>query len=827
MTLAPTILQSAARDQTLCAHCRLPVPAGLIEEGTPNQFCCHGCKTVFTVLHECRLDRYYALRERDLASAPGELAPARTTGKGYHEFDDPAFLALHAAPRGGGLRVTDFYLEGVHCAACVWLVEKLPAIVPGVVESRLNLGKSLVHVTWDSAEGGTTLSRIAKTLDSLGYPPHPARGSSARSIRLLDDRRQLIRIGVAGAATGNTMLLGVALYAGMFATMDPAYTLLFRWLSMIIGAIALVWPGSVFFKGALAALRTRTPHLDLPIALGLGAGGIAGVINTISGTGEIYFDSLSVLVFLLLVGRFLQHRQQAQADDAVELLFSLTPMSAHRVGSDDQSEDVPIAALKLDDVVEVFPGESIPVDGHVISGASTLDESLLTGESLPKNIAVESAIHAGTVNLSSPIRVRVLATGEETRVGRLMRLVTECARRKAPLVLYADRLAGRFLVGVLSIAAATFLLWFLLGARSAVDHAVAVLIIACPCALGLATPLAVTVAIGRAARRGILIKGGDTLERLATPGTLFLDKTGTLTTGRISLHSYVGDETLKPLVAAIESHSTHPIARALVGDLGASPDLAATNIEQSAQGGIAGTAAGRNLLVGSVGFISARHTIPLWAAAEIDRLLAATLTPVLIAADGEVRAVAGLGDGLRPDVSTALDALRNQGWKLAILSGDHPAIVAHIAEQLRIPNARGGLLPEDKLAIIQDAIKAGENAVMIGDGVNDAAALAAASVGIAVHGGAEASLAAAGVYLNRPGLAPIVELTAGARGVIRVIRRSLFASLGYNAFAVSLAVTGLINPLVAAILMPISSLTVLSLALGSQTFLPRTKGASR
>ncbi len=792
----------------VCAHCNLPVPAGLVDASAEDQFCCHGCSTAYAIIHSCNLDRYYAFRDRDGVTPQ----PAAATGHRYLELDDPAFLDLHAPLKSDNTRTTDFYLEGVHCAACVWLVEKIPAIDHGVIDARLDFGKSLVRLTW--REGETKLADIARTLDSLGYSPHPARSATARSVRKLDNRRQLIRIGVAGACMGNTMLLAVALYAGLFATMDNSYTLLFRWLSMLIGVVALAWPGAVFFRGAYAAIRTRTPHLDLPIALGLGVGGIVGVINTFRGTGEIYFDSLSVLVFLLLVGRFLQHRSQALADDSVELLFALTPMTAHRVSPQNpmQIDDVPITSLQLNDIVEIRPGESIPVDGIITRGDSSIDESLLTGESHPKSVSLNFPIHAGTVNISSPIYAQVRATGEDTRVGKLMKLVTECARRKAPIVLFADRLGGRFLIAVLFIAAAVFTLWTMLGSANAADHAVAVLIIACPCALGLATPLAVTVAIGRAARRGILIKGGETLERLAQPGLLLLDKTGTLTTGRMSLRSWQGDETLQPLVAAIEAHSTHPIAGALTSGLASTATLTATDIQQHLSG-ISGTCEGQALLIGSQHFMEIHHVdIPY-------ELLQTTYdaTPVFIAANGLVRACASVGDTLRPDALTALNSLRALGWRIAILSGDHPDVVRHIADQLHVTDARGGLLPEQKLAIVQEELLRGP-VVMVGDGVNDAAALAAATVGIAVHGGAEASLAAANIYLHTPGLLPIVDVMHASQKTLTIIRRSLAASLTYNAFSVTLAALGIINPLIAAILMPISSLTVLSLAMGSKTF---------
>ncbi len=808
--------QQTTTSKISCSHCNLPVPPALIDESRKEQFCCNGCKLAYDVIHSCGLEKYYQFRD-----AAQMNQPAKSTGRRYAEYDDPAFLAMHAPARGDGLRVSEFYLEGVHCAACVWLVEKMPSVLGGVVESRLNLGKALVRITWD--ERVVKLSQIARLLDHLGYPPHPARSASSRQIRTINDRRMLIRIGVAGMCAGNTMLLAAALYAGLLNTMESIYVDLFRWMSMAIGLVAVFWPGWVFFRGAWAALRMRAPHLDLPIALALLVGGVVGAVNTIRGSGEIYYDSLSVLVLLLLAGRFLQQRQQGSADDAVELLFSLTPHSARRV-TNDELQDVPISALQIGDIVEVRPGESLPVDGKIISGQSEIDESLLTGESLPRSVHPQDEVAAGTLNVAGIVRVAVSATGDQTRVGKLMQLVAQCARGKAPIVEFADRIAGRFLLVVLLIAAGTWAGWFLAGSPDALDHAVAILIVACPCALGLATPLAMTTAIGRGARHGVLIKGGQTLEKLTHPGMLFLDKTGTLTTGRLTLQQWRGDESLRPQVAAIEAAATHPIGRALARGLAGDvrPELVAQDVEQSPLGGICGRVNGVLIHIGTLNYISQQigsNIANKDCQQYMNECISNGLTPVLIAADNKIAAVAGLGDTLRDDAAQALASLRLRGWRIGILSGDHPSVVAAVAGKLGIDPqlVRGGLLPEQKLAIVQEELKHGP-VVMVGDGVNDAAALAAATVGIAVHGGAEASLSAADVYLGRPGLAPIVSVMSAARQTMTLIRRCLAASLCYNVIAVTLAVMGLINALIAAILMPLSSLTVLSLVLASRTF---------
>lgn len=807
--------------EVICTHCGLPVPAGLVEPDADTQFCCNGCRSVYEIIHGCGLERFYKLR--DDADPDSEAARARTTDRKYGEFDAPVFRDLYYQSQPDGTCHTELYLEGVHCAACVWLVEKLPQVLPGVLEARLDIRRSLVRVCWDQQR--VNLSQIARMLDSLGYPPHPARDVQARQLRQQEDRRFLIRIGVAAACAGNVMTLAFALYGGVFTGIEVEYSRLFRWASMLFGLISLLWPGSLFFRGAWAALRTRTAHLDLPIALGLLAGGVAGTINAVSNRGEIYFDSLTMLVFLLLVGRWIQRRQQRWSGDAVELLFSLTPTSARRL-EDGRMHEVPLEAIGPGDVVEVRAGDSIPTDGVVREGQSAIDSSLLTGESKAVAVSVGDAVHAGTVNVGARILVDVRAVGDQTRVGKLMQLVEECSRRKAPIVQFADRVAGWFVVVVLALAALTFAVWLWIEPTRAVDTAVALLIVTCPCALGLATPLAVTVALGRAAQRGILIKGGAVFEQLTGRGAIALDKTGTITAGRTSVISWDGDPQSKLLVAALEQHSSHPIARSLVAEGAAHaaevdgelPE--AEDVLQTTGGGLVGTVAAQRVVVGSPRFVRDQSVSVDGQMAEAQRaVIAAGATPVLIGVDGCCVAVVGLGDPIRDDVPESLDQLRGLGWDVYILSGDHPEVVAAVGDRLGVPSDRsiGGASPEDKVQFVEELATAG-SAVMVGDGVNDAAALSAATVGIAVHGGAEASLSAADVYLSRAGLTPIVDLICAARNTVRTIRRSLAASLCYNAIAATLAIAGLISPLTAAILMPISSFTVLTLAYASRTF---------
>jgi Cu2+-exporting ATPase len=793
-----------------CAHCGLPVPA------PAERFCCGGCAAVWEAIHACGFDRYYILR--DEARAPRRLAAAdRARDDAHAELDDPRFLELHARILPHGRRAAALAVEGMHCGACVWLLERMPAVLPGVVQTRVDLRRGLLHVVWDESRIG--LARVARQVERFGYRARARRGARTAEARRREDRRRLVSIAVAGAAAGNAMVIAFALYGGMLHGMEAAHRDFLRVASAILALLAVAWPGRVFFQGALAALRTRTPHMDLPVALGLSVGLLSSLYRTASGTGEVYFETVTVLVFLLLVGRFIQLRQQRASLDSVEMLDGLAPRTARRI-ENGAATVVPPEALRVGDRIEVRPGECVPADGRVLEGASLIDAALLSGESRPVAAEAGARVHAGTVNVSRPLLIEVETAGEDTRLGRLMGLVERCAGERAPVVRLADRVAGVFVVVVVLLALLTVIAWWRVDPARGLESAISLLIITCPCALGMATPLAFMAAIGRAARRGMLIKGGESLERLSGKGLIVLDKTGTLTHGRMSVVEWRGSDALRVLAASAEQASSHPVARALVASVGARALAAAQQERETPGGGVEAVVDGQRVHVGSARFMRAAGIEPgAWVMEEERRLAGAGLTPVMVAVDGVVGAVGGCGDALKDDAAESIEAMRGLGWEVTISSGDHPSLVQAAGRGAGLASAEcaGGVSPEEKVAAVKAAV-ARRTVVMVGDGVNDAAALAAASVGVAVRGGAEASLAAADVYVAAPGLAPVVELLRGARRTMGVVRSGLAISLVYNVLGASLAMAGLINPIVAAVLMPLSSLTVIGLACRARSF---------
>jgi P-type Cu2+ transporter len=792
MTACDRILEPTARTQCVCAHCAQPVPPGLIDDSADLQFCCGGCRAAYETIHSCGLENYYRLR--DAVGASGRsVEPVPTK---YEVFDSTSFQALYVKPRAGGLLDTDLLLGGVTCAACVWLVEKLPRLLDGVIDARLSLRDGVVNVVWDPTR--VPLSRIAQTLTRLGYEPHPARGIGKREMHRREERKRLIELAAAGAIAGNQMLLGFALYAGWFGHLESEYWQLFRWVSLLLGVISLAWPGATFFRGAWTAIRTRSANLDLPIVFALGAGGAAGLVNVILGRGEVYFDSLAALIFLLLVGRFLQFRQQRRADDAVELLFSMTPSTARRKTAAGV-ESVPIESLVAGDVVEIRSGDIVPADGVVEAGSSSIDQSLLSGESVPVTMGRGDPIAAGAKSLGGAIDLRVERVGSETRIGRLMKLVETGVREKPPIVAFTDRVAAYFVVIVIVAAAGVFGYWAPRDFSAALDHTVAFLIVTCPCVVGLITPLTMAMTIGRLARRNVLVKSGAALEKLARSGHMVLDKTGTITRGNPAVIDWIGDASVAPIVSAVERRSNHPIAKALVAHAPPAENVTITDLTESA-GGISATVNGQRVWIGAT-----RQT----------DVGAEDCTAVDVTVDGEHRATILLRDTVRADSASTIVRLRDRGWTIEMLSGDRAEVAQRVAGDVGISQVEAQATPERKLQRVRELRSDGRTLVMVGDGVNDAAALAAADVGIAVQGGAEASLAAADVYIATPGLAPVASVIDDSRRMMRLIRRNLVITVAYNVLAGSLAAAGLMHPMWAAIIMPASSATVLSLTMAA------------
>ena len=793
-----------------CAHCGLPVGPHPVGEGP--HFCCTGCAVVYEALHEAGLDGTF-YRLRGLAREP---RPARRPADDLRlaELDTDAFLAEHTRPAGDGTRRTDLFLDGVHCAACVWLAERLPFEMEGIYEARLDLPRARLTLRFDPA--AVRLSDAARWLARFGYAAHPARQQPVAR-RTAEERRLLLRLGLCWALAGNVMLLAFAFYAGLDTAADGALATAARWTSFALSGIAVAVGGSVFFRRAWASLRLAARarrldrlHMDTPIAIGILVGFGHSAWATVSGRGEVWFDSITVLIAALLTARWLQFRSRRLAGDATERLLALLPSMARRVRPDGTAEPVRLDDVRPGDLLEVPAGEVFPVDGVVADGFSTVNNAVLTGESRPEEVGPGAAVTAGATNLRSALRVRTAAAGDATRIGRLMAWIRSDDGRRAGVVLLADRLAGYFVGGVLVLALATALAWSILDPSRMAAHVVALLVISCPCALGMATPLAMAVAAGRAARQGLFIKSDAATQQLTAVDTVVLDKTGTLTEGHLDLVAFAGDAAALDLAAALEAHSNHPIAAAFAAARPAAAALPVEAVEAAAGQGLTGRVGERLVQVGRPSWVAREAPIPPALHHTLGTYAAHGHTPVAVAVEGRVAAVLAFGDRLRADAPATLDRLRRAGCDVFLLSGDHDAVVRSVGAALDLAADRclGEVMPEQKQAFVERLRAEGRTVAMVGDGVNDAAALRAADVGIAVEGGATPSLVAADVFMTREGLAPVAALFDGAGRVMRRIRWLLGFSLAYNLAGAAAAMLGLVTPLVAAVAMPVSSLAV-------------------
>jgi Cu2+-exporting ATPase len=834
---APT---DAVRADAACAHCGLPVGAFPIRAQAGDElFCCVGCSVVYGALHASGLEgTFYALREVDPEASrrPASLPTAATL-----DLDDPAFRSAHTREVGQGVHLADLFVDGVHCAACVWLVERMPHVIDGVFEARLDLGRGSLSLTFAP---DASLQDAQAWLGQFGYALQAQR-SGAQSGATAAERALLIKMGVCWALAGNVMLLAFAFYSGLDQAADATWMAsAARWLSLALAIPSVVYGASGFFRRAWASMgqawAARNPlhlHIDTPIALGVAAGFGHSAWVTATGGTAVWFDSITVLIAALLTARWLQLRSLRLASDASARLLDLLPQSADRLTADGSAERVPVGDLQVGDRVVVAPHAVVPADGIVESGQTRLDNAILTGESRPVPVGPGDAVAAGATNLTAECIVRVATAGDASRVGRLLGWVRDRDAARAPVVQLADRLGGVFVLSVLALSVGMVAWMLATGAPDPATRVAALLVITCPCALGMSVPLAVAVASGRAARAGIFVKGGAALQALTQVDAVVLDKTGTLTEGkpRIARQTLLAaDLGVHPLdlAAAVEATSPHPIAQALLAHRRAvaSQTFVATQVEAVAGQGLSGQVDGRRVVVGR----------PSWVAADLaqgadrlleeaDRCVADGLTPVAVSVDGQAACVFGLGDVLRPDAHAFVAQMQAEGRAVYLLSGDHPDLVAAVASELGVAaeHAQGDVTPERKLAFVEALQAQGRTVAMIGDGVNDAGAIQQANVGIAVAGGATPSKVAADAFLTDGGLNVVETLFSGAHGVMRRIRLTLATSLGYNLVGAALAVAGLVTPFVAAVLMPVSSLTVVALALTQRTFRARPIPSAR
>lgn len=702
-------------------------------------------------------------------------------------------------PQGVPAAHSLFSVEGMRCAACIARIERGLAEVPGVIAARVNLSARRVRVDHDPALGEDVL---LAALRAAGFQAHPYAGEAAGTRQSEDSRRLLLALAVAGFASMNIMLLSVSVWSGATgATRD-----LFHWISALIAIPTVAFSGRPFFSSALGALRQRRTNMDVPISIGVIVTVAMSLYETATSGPHAYFDGAVMLLFFLLAGRFLDSVMRARAEDSVAALLRRVPGEATVIDRG-RHERRPVSSLMPGDLLLVAAGERIAADGAVVEGTSEVDRALITGESLPEAVAPGAAVLAGTINLTGPITVRAAAVGSGTAIADIVALMEQASGEKSLYVRIADRAARLYAPAVHSLAALSFLGWWLAGTgiHQSLLIAVAVLIITCPCALGLAVPIAQVVASGALMRRGILVKDGSALERLAGVEVALLDKTGTATLGRLEPDALPADPAERAILATLARASRHPLARAVAARLENVAAATATGLAEHPGLGVEGAFDGVRWRFGRADWVGA--------AGDADTTLAA-LGP----AGGTARLIR-FADQLRPQARQAMVALDALGVEARLVSGDHERVVAAIAGAMGIAYA-AKVTPAGKTGLIGREHAAGRTVLMVGDGLNDGPALKAADVAMAPAAASDVGQLAADLVFFGDGLDAVPRAVRAARATMRVIKQNFVLAIGYNLVAVPLAVIGLVTPLVAALAMSGSSVLVVANAL-------RLRGAGR
>ncbi|MBW8369786.1 MAG: cadmium-translocating P-type ATPase [Thiobacillus sp.] len=801
-----------------CFHCGLPVPDGahypIQFEGDTKQACCRGCQAVAQTIIDSGQGAYYTHRTA-LPATPRE-AEAELAQLGLYDLPEiqESFVRVEAE----NIREAALILENIVCAACIWLNERHIAGLPGVLSVEINYATRRARVRWDNSR--IQLSAILKAVSDIGYIAHPFDPGRSDDIHRRERNTAIKRLAIAGLGMMQVMMYALPTYSATDMTDD--IRLLMSWASLILTIPVVGYSAWPFFIGAWRDFKRRMLGMDVPVALGVGTAFVASVYSTFSGEGEVYYDSVTMFIFLLLTGRFLEMNARRRAGAAVEELVKLIPAATTRLPNwpARDEEQVPVARLAVGDHVLVRPGETLPADGLVVEGDSAVSEAMLTGESLPVSKTVRSNVVGGSLNQASPLVVRVDKLGADTRLASIVRLLDRAQSEKPRIGQLADRAAAWFVGLLLIITFLVGLAWYFIDPSRTLWIVVSVLVVTCPCALGLATPAALTTATGRLTRLGLLTTRGHALETLARATDLVFDKTGTLTHGRLSVRRGVplggrGAEAVSQIAAALEAGSEHPIARAL-GEA-ASPTITAQQVRNTPGRGVEGTIGGHTYRLGSPRFAAAGGTPPESDGGE---------SWVALAEENELIAWFALADTPRADAPAALAALQRLGLRLHLVSGDAEAAVKTTAAQLGITEWHAGALPEDKLAYVKALQQQGRIVAMVGDGINDAPVLAGAQVSIAMGEGADVAQAAADMVMLGSRLGTLAEGVALARKTQQIIRQNLGWALGYNLIAIPAAALGYVTPWIAGIGMSASSLLVVLNALRLSDFRQNTDVAS-
>ncbi len=785
-------------DTEHCYHCGEVVPPGAtfsaVIGGESRPMCCPGCQAVAQLIAGSGLESFYRLR-----TELNDTAPPLPGENLFLAYDKPENCSDFVTEIAGSRVRAQLLLGGISCAACTWLIEKALDSHPGVSHANVNLSQQALSVEFDREQ--LPVSELFQRLLALGYDPHPWQLSEGARLIGREQRAALRELAVAGLAMMQVGMFGIALHAGDIQGIALEYRGLMRWVSLLIASVVVIYSARGFFRNAWVNLRHRRLVMDLPVALAIGLAYLASAWATLLNTGEVYFDSIAMFTFFLLLGRYMErqvrHREFLRQTD----LQSLLPAATLRKEGDDW-KTVPTRSIGAGDVVLLRAGDTIPADGVLLDGGGAVDEAAFTGEHLPRSVAPGEQLSAGTVLRDGGGSLRVDCDAAGSRLATMLSMLSRGGDKPA-LARLADRVAARFVGAVLVIAALVAAYWWHTDPTRTLWITLSVLVVSCPCALALATPAALTAATAHLRRRGLLLVGEDSLETLLRCKRVVFDKTGTLTRGELRRReTRVADDIDEPaalaLAAALEQRGRHPIAQAFA-DI--APVTGLQDVEVVPGRGIRGRFQAQAVAIGSPAFVA--ETCPALPTAPTD--------PghwVALVNDRGLLAWFALDDTLRSDASDTVAALKARGLGVELLTGDASDAGPRLAQELALDAARIGASPEQKLEHIHQLQAAGTPVAMVGDGLNDAPVLAAADCAFAVNQATDLAKSQADAILMGQSLAPLDEAFAMATRCRQIIRQNMAWALGYNALAVPLAAAGWIPPWAAAVGMSASSLLV-------------------
>ncbi len=801
--MPPSSEPASRQAPKLCYHCGEEVPSGLelaiLIGGEMRPMCCPGCRAVAGLISASGLETFYQQRTA-YNERPPELPPANADQ--YLVYDDPQLAAGFSETGPDGAITARLLLGGISCAACTWLIEQTMMRLPGVSMALVNLQQSRLDIRFDPAQ--LPLSQVFARLDALGYRVRPFQASTQRLQMSREYRLELRRLAVAGLGMMQVGMFAIALHAGDIQGIEGQYQGLLRWVSLLVASFVVLFSARPFFSTAWRHLRQGALVMDLPVALAIGLAWLASAWATFTGTGQVYFDSVVMFTFFLLLGRFLERRARQRHNitwfDAQGTLPDA--VSARR---NEQWVTVPRVQLVAGDLVLIKAGDTVPVDALVATGASAVREDTFNGEPLPRRVTAGDTIYAGTVNVEAAVQASVLGSYLESRLAALQRSVEQAQTGKPRLARLADRVASWFVGAILLITTGTALVWSQLAPEQAFWIALSVLVISCPCALALATPAALTSAASALRASGVIVRGENALEALSRATHLIFDKTGTLTEGalaiaRIELLGDASREQVLAVAAAMQQYSSHPVARAF-SEL--EPAGGLQQVEYLVGAGLEAQRDGHTYRMGSEPFCRGQAPGLAHAPAE-------PLYWIALCRDSQPLAWIGLYDRTRPEAAAVVTAARQANMEVQLLTGDSSSQGSILARELGIEHVRSGLEPQQKMAHVQSLQQAGAVVAMVGDGLNDAPVLGVADASFAVASASDLARTQADFVLVDGDLHSITTTWRKARQGRRVIMQNLAWALAYNVCAIPLAACGLVPPWAAAIGMSLSSLLVVA-----------------